>query len=191
MIHVATRQALFASLFVALGCAPMADFRPPSALVRGDRTFEMGGGGVYVSPRPYVVEHAHGMGQLWFTGRAARWLSLSAVGAFDTQSALGGGAALARFLTTDRVVAGVGAEAGFAWAGASLSGAARLFDDAWIYTSPRVYNWGKFLAVGIPVGVSIPVVSGFVVRAEGQTSWESLKYYNRRLHLGAAVAYEW
>jgi hypothetical protein len=177
--------------FGVAACAPLADFRPPSALVRGGRHFEVGGGGVYVSPRPYVVESGHGNGQFWFTGRATNWLSLSAVGAFDDRSALGGAGALARFLTTDRVVAGVGIEAGFAWAGASLSGSARLFDDVWLYTAPRVSNWGKFVDVGVPVGLSVPVIDGFVFRVEGQASWEKLAYYDRRLHVGGALAYEW
>jgi len=186
----ASLLALGASLG-ALACAPVADFRPPSALVRGNQTFEVGGGGVYVSPRPYVVESGHGSGQLWFTGRAARWLSLSLVSAFDRHSALGGAQALARFVTTDRAVAAVGVEAGFAWGGASLEGAARLFDDTWIYAAPRVFNWGKFVAVGVPVGLSLHVVGGLSVRGEAQVSWEDLQYYNRRLHVGAAAAYEW
>jgi hypothetical protein len=179
------------ALVGAVACAPVADFRPPSALVRGDRTFEVGGGGVYVSPRPYVVESGHQMGQFWFTGRATRWLSLSAVGGFDAHSALGGGAALARFVTTDRFVAGASVEAGFAWGATSLSGAARLFDDTWVYAAPRVFNWGKFVAVGVPVGASVHVFDGFSLRAEVQTSWEDLKYYNRRTHVGAAAAYDW
>jgi hypothetical protein len=144
-----------------------------------------------VTARPYVIESSHGEGQLWFTGRVAPWLSLSALGAFDTHTALGGGAALARFVTTDRVVAGVGAELGYAWAGASLSGAVRLFDDTWLYASPRVANWGILVGAGIPVGLSARVYRGFVLRAEGQASWEALKYYNRRFHFGAAAAYEW
>jgi hypothetical protein len=146
---------------------------------------------MYVTPRPYVIESGHANGQFWFTGKALDWLSLSAVGAFDDKSALGGGAALARFLTTDRVVAGVGIEAGYAWAGASLSGAARLFDDAWIYSTPRVSNWGQFVDVAIPLGISVPIVSGFLLRAEGAVSWEKLAYYNRRFHVGGAVVYEW
>jgi len=176
---------------VLTGCAPLADFRPPSALVRNGKTFEVGGGGVYVSPRPYVIESGHGNGQLWFTDRAADWLSLSFVGAFDTRSALGGAAALARVITTDRFVGGTGLELGFAWGGASLSGSVRLFDDAWLYTAPRISNWGKFLDFGLPLGVSIPLVDGFVLRVESQASWEKFAYYNRRIHVGGAVAYEW
>ena len=182
--------ALTATL-VSACTAPLADFRPPSALVRGDRTFEVGGGAVAVTPRPYVVESGHSEGQVWFTGRATKWLSLSGIGAFDTHTALGGGSALARFLTTDRVVAGVSGEVGYAWLGGSLSSAVRLFDDTWIYTAPRVANWGLYVGVGVPVGVSARIYQGFVLRAEGQVSWEDLKYYNRRFHFGAAAAYEW
>jgi hypothetical protein len=114
------RALCIGTLLVSAACAPVSDFRPPSALVRDDRIFEAGGGGVYVSPRPYAVEPGHANGQFWFTGRPTRWLLLSAVGAFDDKSALGGGAALARFLTTDRFVAGTSVELGFAWAGVSL-----------------------------------------------------------------------
>jgi hypothetical protein len=186
-----TTSQLAIAMAVLSGCAPLADFRPPSALVRGGRNFEVGGGGVYVTPRPYVVESGHANGQLWFTGKAASWLSLSLAGAFDSRSALGGAAALARIVTTDRFVGGTGVELGFAWAGASVSGAFRLFDDAWIYTAPRLSNWGKFLDFGVPVGLSLPIVDGFVLRAEGQASWEKLAYYNRRIHVGGALAYEW
>jgi hypothetical protein len=174
------------------GCtAPLADFRPPSALVRGDRTLEVGGGAVMVTPRPYVIESSHREGQLWVTGRVAPWLSLSALGGFDSHTAMGGGAALARFLTTDRFVAGVGGELGYAWAGASLSGAVRLFDDTWLYTAPRMANWGILIGGGVPVGVSARIYRGLVLRAEAQASWEAFKYYNRRFHFGAAAAYEW
>lgn len=144
-----------------------------------------------VGPRPYVVESSHGEGQLWFTDRLAPWLSISGVGAFDAATVKGGAAVLARYVTTDRFVAGVGAEAGFAWYAGSLSAAGRLFDDTWIYAAPRISNWGVFVTPGIPVGLTTRVYDGFRLRAEAQFSWEDFKYYNRRLHLAAAAAYEW
>ena len=185
------RSLSIATLLVSAACAPVSDFRPPSALVQDDRHFEAGGGGVYVTPRPYVVEPGHGSGQFWFTGRPAKWLLLSAVGAFDEKSALGGAAALARFLKTDRFVAGTSVELGYAWAGVSLSGAVRLYDDAWLYTAPKISNWGKFPIGSLPLGVSIPLIEGFALRAEAQVSWERFVYYNRRIHLGGAVVYAW
>jgi hypothetical protein len=171
--------------------APVADLRPPSALVHDDRTFEIGAGVVNVRPRQYVIEDAHTEGQFWFTGRAASWLSLTGVGAFDGHSGLGGIAALARYVTTDRFVGGIGAEGGYAWVGGSLSGAARLFDDTWVYAAPRVSNWGIYVTPAVPFGVSARIHGGFHLRAEAQFSWQELKYYNRRFHLAGAAAYEW
>jgi len=171
--------------------APIADLRPPNALVQDDRSFEAGAGAAMVRPRPYVIEDAHGEGQFWITGRVAPWLNVSGVGAFDAHTGKGGIAALARYLTTDRFVAGIGAEAGYAWVAGSLSGSVRLFDDTWLYTSPRVSNWGQFVNPGIPVGLSAGIYNGLSLRAEAQLSWEDLKYHNRRLHLAAAAVYAW
>jgi len=172
--------------------APLADLRPPCALVHDDRTFEVGGGGVMVTAPPYVMDQSsHGEGQLWFTGRVVPWLSLSGVGAFDTHYAAAGGAALARYVTTDRFIAGVGIEGGFAWYGGSLSAAGRLFDDTWIYTAPRLSDWGIFLTPAIPVGITTRIVGGLGLRAEAQVSWEDFKYYNRRFHLAGAAVYAW
>lgn len=156
-----------------------------------DRQFEVGGGAAMVTPRPYVIESSHGEGQFWFTDRVVPWLSLSGVGAFDSQTAKAGIAALARYVTTDRFIAGVGAEAGFAWYAGSLSAAGRVFDDTWIYVAPRIYNWGVFATPGLPAGITSRIYRGFHLRAEAQLSWQEFKYYNRRLHLSAAAVYEW
>lgn len=183
-----------APFLLALGtsaCAPLSDLRPPSALSQGDTTFEAGAGVARISKRPYVDEDPKSTGQVWFTGRAARWLNLSAVGAFDAHAAAGGVSALARYVTTDRFVAGVGVEGGFAWGAASLSAAGRLFDRTWLYTAPRFGNWGDVPSVGIPAGLSARIVGGFQLRVEGQVSWADFKYYNRRIHLAAAGVYEW
>lgn len=187
------RLALAATLICCAACnAPITDLRPPCALVHEDRAYEVGGGAAMVTPRPYVsTESAHGEGQLWFTDRILPWLSLSGVGAFDTHTAKGGVAGLARYLTTDRFVAGVGAEGGYAWYGGSLSAAGRLFDDTWIYVAPRISNWGIFLNPALVGGATARIYDGFHLRAEAQVSWEDFKYYNRRLHLAAAAAYEW
>jgi len=138
-----------------------------------------------------VSEAAHTEGQFWLTGRATSWLSLTGVGAFDGRSGLGGIAALARYVTTDRFVAGIGAEGGYAWLGGSLSGAVRLFDDTWIYAAPRVSNWGIFAAPAVPFGVSARIYDGFHLRAEAQFSWQDAKYYNRRIHFAGAAVYQW
>ncbi len=190
-----TESSWFLALVGILGTnacvAPVADLRPPSALVHDDRTFEVGMGAVTVRPRQYVIEESHEEAQLWLTGRATPWLSLSGLGAFDGHSGLGGLAALARYLTTDRFIAAIGAEGGYAWVGGSLSGAVRLFDDTWIYASPRVFNWGIFATPAVPVGLSARIYDGFHLRAEAQLSWQELKYYNRRLHVAGGAAYEW
>jgi hypothetical protein len=173
-----------------VACAPPADFRPPSALMLGDRSFEVGAGFVNVSKRPWVEESSRNIGQSWFTARANSWLSLSAISAFDKEGALGGASALFRVVHTDRFVLGTSAEAGYAWAGASVSSAVRVLDDSWVYAAPRVANWGDVVSVGIPFGLSIHVVSGFHLRTEVQWSWAELKYYNRRVHTGIAAAYD-
>jgi hypothetical protein len=180
-----------AAICSAACTAPIADLRPPCALVHDDRKFEAGGGAAMVTARPYVIESPHGEGQIWFTDRVVPWLSVSAVGAFDTNTVKGGFAALARYVTTDRFVAGVGAEAGYAWYAGSLSGAVRLFDDTWLYAAPRIFNWGIFATPGIPVGATARIFRGLQLRAEAQLSWEEFKSYNRRLHLAAAAAYAW
>jgi hypothetical protein len=186
------RRLVLVSTIAAAACAaPVADLRPPSAMVHDDRTFEVGAGAVTVRPRQYVIEDSHEEAQLWFTGRATPWLSLSGLGAFDGHSGVGGIAALARYVTTDRFIAGIGAEGGYAWVGGSLSGAVRLFDDTWIYTAPRVSNWGIFVAPAVPVGFTSRIYDGFSFRAEAQLSWQDAKYFNRRLHLAGGAAYEW
>ncbi|HEX7670470.1 MAG TPA: hypothetical protein VF395_12835, partial [Polyangiaceae bacterium] len=174
--------------WMVVGCAPPADFRPPSALVFREQTLEVGAGVVNVSKRPYVDESSRNIGQSWLTVRAASWVSFSAISAFDREGAAGGGAALFRLFRTDRVVVGTSAEAGYAWAGASASGALRLLEDSWLYTAPRVSNWGDVASLGIPVGLSIHVVEGLHLRTEVQWSWAGLKYYNRRMHTGLAAA---
>jgi len=180
----------FVAATLTAACAPPADLRPPSALLFSDRTLEIGAGVVHVSKRPYVDEPSRNIGQSWMTLRAASWVSFSAISAFDREGALGGGAALFRLLRTDRLVLGTSLEAGYAWGGVSASSALRLFEDSWIYTAPRLANWGDAASVGIPIGLSIHVVEGLHLRTEVQWSWEDFKYYNRRVHSGFAAAYD-
>ncbi|HVU02812.1 MAG TPA: hypothetical protein VHE30_13725 [Polyangiaceae bacterium] len=189
---IVPRRACLAGIFCGAltACAPPADFRPPSALVFEDRRLEVGTGLVHVSRRPYVDESSRDIGQSWATVRATRWLSLSAISAYDTNGVLGGVAALFRVVQRDRVVLGTSAEAGYAWGGLSLSGAFRFIDDSWIYVAPRAANWGDQFSLGIPFGLSVRVTGGFHLRTEAQWSWADLKYYNRRLHSGIAAAYD-
>ena len=57
-----------------------------------------------------------------------------------------------------------------------------------MYAAPRLFNWSRDLAFGIPVGASFRLYDGFILRAEWQRSWQDFKYYNRRDHYGAALA---
>jgi hypothetical protein len=64
----------------------------------------------------------------------------------------------------------------------------RLIDQSHVYTAPRLFNWSRDLSFGIPVGVSVRVYDGFILRAEWQRSWQDFKYYNHRDHYGGALA---
>ncbi len=170
-------------------CAPVASLRPPSGLEEG-RSYEVGAGAASLGSRPYVQESAQLTGQLWFTTEAARWLSLSAIAAFDQRSAAGGAAARWNALRTSRVAFGPEAELGFAWAAGSLGFGLRTFGQNWLYTAPRIGTLGSTWTVGVPAGVSIELPYHLALRAEAQLSWAELRYYNRRLHLAAGLAYQ-
>lgn len=144
----------------------------------------------YLGPRPYVVEDWEPAGQIWVTGDAAKWLSLSGIGAFDTNAAAVGGAARWNALRYDRFAGGFEVELGYAWASLSVPLAVRLFDQTHVYSAPRVGNLGADVTWGVPVGLSVRVYEGFALRAEAQLSWAELLYYERRLHLGVAAAYQ-
>jgi hypothetical protein len=122
---------------------------------------------------------------------ATEWLTLSAVAAFDDEAALGGVAALAKPVRSDRFVGGVEAEIGFAWGAVSLPVSLRLFDRTWVYSAPRFHNWADEFSFGLPVGLSAGLLPRFDLRVEGQISWAELVYYNRRIHYGAAAVYHW
>lgn len=172
-----------------MGCAPLASFRPPTGMM-DDRSIELGAGGAVLSPRPYAQDSWRGAGQVWVSGPVADWLELSGVMAFDDEAALGGGAAQARYVRTDRFAGSVELELGWAWGAVALPVAVRLFDETWIYASPRLGTLGDELTPGVPLGVSVHVWDGLMIRAEGQVSWAAFRYYNRRVHLGLAVAYQ-
>jgi hypothetical protein len=171
-------------------CGPFASFRPISALI-SEKSRELGLGAVTVSPRPYVDEPWRQAGQLWFTARATSWLNVSAISAFDA-GALGVGVGAAMpVLRSSRFVGGVEAEAGYGWAAAGIPLAGRLFEQTWLYSAPRITNFGIYPAVGVPVGLSLHVQQGAFVRLEYQASWMDFQAYNLRHHLGAALAVQW
>lgn len=174
---------------LAAGCAPLASFRPPTGLLE-QRSLEIGAGGVALSPRPYVQESWRGAGQVWGRGPVTEWLELGGVVAFDDEAALGGVTAQGRYARTDRFAGAVEVELGWAWGALALPVAVRLFDQSWLYASPRLGNYGDELTPGIPLGLSLRIWDGLMVRAEGQLSWAGFRYYNRRAHLGLALAYQ-
>lgn len=175
---------------VASACAPVASFRPASGLMP-DRSLEVGLGAARVSRRPYVDEPSATAGQAWVTGElGGHRVALSAISAFDSDALALGGALRVNAVHADRFTGGVEGEVGYLWFGVSTPIALRLFDQTHLYTAPRIFNWGIDLAFGIPVGLSVRVYDGFVLRAEWQRSWQDFKYYNRRDHVGGAVAYQ-
>jgi hypothetical protein len=176
--------------FVALGCGPLATFRPPSAFA-GDRSLEMGLGSVAVSPRRYVDESWLHAGQFWVSGRATRWLNLSAIAAFDPEALGIGGGATVLLVRGDRFFGGFEGELGYGWGAAGIPISLRLFEENWVYASPRVYNFGIYPAFGVPVGLSLHLHEGAFARIEYQTSWVQLQPYNQRNHVGAALAVQW
>gem|GEM_PF-2364656 len=171
------------------GCTPIAGFRPASGLLP-DKRLELGAGGAILGPRPFVDEPTRGTGQLWATGRTSRRVTVSAIGAFDTNAVAVGGAVRWDFLRTDRVACGAEVEGGFAWAGTSLPYALRLFDETWLYTAPRLgtrsFNW----AIELPAGLSARIYEGWMIRAEYRISWVELDPFSRRHHAGLALAYQ-
>lgn len=173
----------------ALACGPIASFRPAPGLMAG-RSVEVGAGAAMVTARPYVNESAAGAGQLWVTGALGERGEVAAIGAFDTDAIGAGGAIRVYALRADRLAAGAEVELGYAWAALSIPAAIRIVDRSFLYTAPRLGTWSFDACFFIPVGASVRVYDGFFVRAEWQRSWQDFKYYNRRDHFGAAVAYQ-
>lgn len=177
------------SALTLASCAPLASFRPAPGLLEG-RDVELGAGGVAVSPRPFVQEDWRGAGQLWGSLAVTDWLMVSGILVADDQAVLGGGAARALLLRTDRFAGGVELELGWAWGALALPVAIRLFDESWLYASPRIGTLGDEITPGIPVGLSFRLHEGLFVRAEGQVSWARFSGFERRFHVGGAVAYQ-
>lgn len=182
--------ALAVVSLVAHGCAPAASFRPAAPLLEGQQ-FEVGAGAVAVSPRPYVqTDEWRGGGQAWGTWAAASWLELSLIAAADPEAALGGVAGRLRLFDADRFASAFDLELGFAWATVSLPIAVRLFDWTWIYATPAVGSWGRDVTVRGALGLSVRVVERLFVRVESQLNYPTLDAYQRRVHLGAALAWQ-
>ncbi len=155
------------------------------------RSLEVGAGAAVVTPRPYVDEPSGKAAQMWVTGEMDHHrVALSAITAFDSDAAGVGGAFRVNAIRSDRFATGIEAELGYIWVGASIPASLRIVDQSYLYTAPRLFNWGLEPAFGIPVGASVRVVDGFILRAEWQRSWQDFKYYNRRDHFGAAAAYQ-
>ncbi len=171
-------------------CAPIASLRPASGVLP-ERSTEVGAAIARLGPRPYVEESSQLVGQLWLSHEPSRHFSLSVLAAFDDSAAAGGVAARWNAVRTDRFAFGPEAEAGYAWGAASLGFALRTVGQNWLYASPRVGNLGFDWAFGIPVGASLDLTHGFVLRSELQVSWVDLKYYNRRVHLAGGLVYQW
>lgn len=172
-----------------VGCGPLATFRPASGLMP-DRRMEAGLGVSAVTPRPYVNEGPASAGQAWLSGNIGPRFALTGIAAFDDDAVAAGGAARFTPLKRDRVVAGLEQELGYAWFAVSTPVAVRLVDQTWLYTAPRLGTWGVDLSFGVPVGLSVRVYDGLMLRAEWQRSWQDFKYYNERDHYGLAVAHQ-
>lgn len=171
-------------------CAPSQGFRPAGAPGTG-RAHELGLAISSVRPRPYVIEPAREVGQVWWAARLRQPWSITTLLAFDV-SALAAGAAL-RFdaLHTRALTLSAEAEGGFAWGAVSLPVALRVWNETGIYCSPRLGNWGALLTPFLPCGVQGELAQGLMLRGELQLSWADFEAYNRRAHWGVAVAHQW
>lgn len=183
-------SAVVVASLLFVGCAPLGDLRPASGMMPG-KTFEVGGGGVRLGPRPYVAESSTYTGQLWFSANATPRWTLSGVSAFDNQALAVGGAVRYNALLYDRFHGSAEVQAGYAWGAFTLPLAVRLFDQTWIYTSPRFGTLDRYPSFSIPAGVSARIYEGFMLRGEVQGSWQNFDPYNRRVHLALGAAYQW
>jgi hypothetical protein len=187
-VHGYQWQAI--ALFTALGsCSPIANLRPASGLMPGKK-LELGAGAAAVSPRPFVTEDWESAAQLWVTGNTSALITLSAIGAFDSDALAAGGALRINLVHEQRVAFGVEGELGYAWAAMSLPVALRLFDESWLYSAPRLGTWSTDAIFSVPLGLSLRVYDGFSLRGEAQLSWQDFQYYNRRAHFAGAAVYQ-
>ncbi len=182
------RAALLVLAGASLGCSPIAGFRPPAS-IPDDRVAEVGGGGVVVSPRPFVDEPVRAAGQVWASTRASKLLTVTGLGAFDLGAIALGGALRADVVKTPRLALGGEAEAGLLWGAASVPFSLRIVGPVWIYTAPRLGSRGVTWAVDVPAGIDLRVRSLLSVRLEYRASWAELDPFQRRHQGGLALAW--
>jgi hypothetical protein len=185
---VSASSSLFA--FALIGCAPIAEMRPANGMMEGN-TYEIGNAVAVLGPRPYVEESGARVAQLWFTGEASKHWSFTAITTFDRSAAAFGGAARLSLLRLDRFAWATELQAGYAFGALAIPLAVRLFDQTWLYASPRFGTLGRDLTPSTPVGISIRIFDGFMLRSELAVSWADFKSYNRRVHFGLGVAAQW
>jgi hypothetical protein len=178
------------AMMLGVGCAPLASLRPAAPFGEGHDK-EIGLGAAAVAPRRYVDEEWLHAGQMWFSVDAKSWLRLSAISAFDAEAVAVGGGATARLVRADRFAGGVEAEVGYGWGALGIPMAVRLFDQTWVYSTPRVSNFGVDPALFIPVGASVHLYGGSFLRLEYQSSWAKFQAYNQRNHFAAGLAVQW
>lgn len=154
------------------------------------RTTELGVGTALIGPRPYVEEQAHAVGQIWVQRRVRPRLTLSGIGAFDAKAAAGGGGARVDLLRARRGAVGVEAELGLVWAALTIPASVRLVGEARLYTAPRLGSRGINWALDVPIGLSVPFDSHWVLRAEYSSSWVELRNYQQRHLVGMGVGYQ-
>jgi hypothetical protein len=183
----ASRLLLAGSL---LGCAPIAEMRPANGMMEGN-TYEIGNALTVLGPRPYVEESGARVAQLWFAAEASKRWSFTAVTAFDKSALALGGAARLSLLRLDRFAWGTEVQVGYAFGAFTIPLSVRLFDQTWLYASPRLGTLGRDLTPSTPVGISIRLFDGFMLRSELAVSWADFKAYNRRVHFGLGVAAQW
>lgn len=171
------------------GCSPIANLRPASGLMPGKK-LEVGAGAAALGPRPFVAEDWESTGQVWVSGNTSSSITLSAIGAFDTDAFAAGGAVRLNIVREELVAFGVEGELGYAWAALSLPVALRLFDESWIYSAPRLGTWSTDGIFSVPLGVSLRIYEGFALRGEAQVSWQNFQSFNRRVHLAGAAVYQ-
>jgi hypothetical protein len=177
------------STLVVVGCSPVGNLRPASGLMPGKR-LEAGAAAAALGPRPYVTEDWALTGQLWVTGDASPKVTVSAIGAFDSDAVAAGGALRLNLIREPWLAGGVEGELGYAWAALSTPVALRLFDESWLYTAPRLGTWSSGVIASVPLGLSVRVIGGLSLRAEAALSWQDFAYYNRRTQLAGAAAYQ-
>jgi hypothetical protein len=141
-----------------------------------------------VGPRPFVDEPARASGQLWGAFRLGPHFTITGVSAFDASAIAVGGALRWNAVRASRFAMGVEGEGGFAWVGAGLPLAFRLFDQTWLYTSPRMAFRLVDAVLTVPVGLSVRIFDGFMLRAEYGASWVDLQRAQRRNFGGLALA---